>query len=75
MPTKLIAETLLRDINKAERRVRAMAITLRYAQEDSAKAETELQELLAEAKRQGIYFQQNTVTGERKLDPPTKGWD
>ena len=75
MATKLIADMLLWELNKADTALRAQLARQETLKLTLAAAQARVQEIQDEAERQGVVFVHDPVRGCYFIDPPTKGWD
>lgn len=75
MATRTVAEMLRDRINSQELIARRDKRAAETANRNADKSETQLQQLLSEACRQGLMFDFNRETGKRDLVVPQLGWD
>lgn len=75
MPSRIVAEQLLKNINRLELFIRRKQDIAIDAQRQAATAEKELATFLANGHKLGIEFETVESTEARRLVNPVYGWD
>lgn len=75
MPSKLIANSLLKEINKAAALALRMELSIKDATRRLDEAHSQVVTLLNHAAANNILLVKNTDTGCYSLEQPVYGWD